>query len=119
MISHVDASSELLWQLTKSHNAHLKTSVNNTRFSNEAGNLTAEHSFKASGLANGATAVDIQELADAAKAATVVNGKKCAGTFRSQVGETKLACAGRADLEKAALARVSALHKAGRVARAN
>lgn len=51
------------------------------------------------GLANGATAVDIQELADAAKAATVVNGKKCAGTFRSQVGETKLACAGRADLE--------------------
>jgi len=49
MISHVDASSELLWQLTKSHNAHLKTSVNNTRFSNEAGNLTAEHSFKASG----------------------------------------------------------------------
>ena len=147
MISHVDASSELLWQLTKNQNAFVKTSVNNTRFSSEAGNVTAEHSFKASGacrrracdamrlhsnvlrrpdddddwtsttrgrdthtaidrcrsrastgIAN-ATTVDIQELAGSAKAGTVVNGKKCAGTFRSQVGETKLACAGRADLE--------------------
>jgi len=50
------------------------------------------------GFANAHT-VDVQELEGSARAATVINGKKCSGTFRSQVGEAKLACAGRGDLE--------------------
>lgn len=52
MISHVEASSDLVWQLTKKHNAFLRTSANGhgeTRFSTESGNVKNVHSYKHSG----------------------------------------------------------------------
>jgi len=52
MISHVDAPSDLLWQLTKKHNAFLRTSAHGhgeTRFSTESGNVKNVHSYKHSG----------------------------------------------------------------------
>lgn len=52
MISHVEASSDLVWQLTKKHNAFLRTSAHGhgeTRFSTESGNVKNVHSYKHSG----------------------------------------------------------------------
>jgi len=93
MISHVQASDDFLWQVTKKHTCftRVSTSGHGARFSAEPGNVTAEVSFKASGLANSKT-IDIQELEGAKRPASTCNGKKLAGTFHSQAGEVK-ACA--------------------------
>lgn len=93
MISHVQASDDFLWQVTKKHTCftRVSTSGHGARFSAEPGNVTAEVSFKASGLANSKT-IDIQELDGAKRPASTCNGKKLAGTFHSQAGEVN-ACA--------------------------
>jgi hypothetical protein len=61
--------------------------------------------------------VDIQELAGAKTPSSTLNGANNKGIFRNQAKAVDAACV-RADLRKKALARVSAIHKAGRVARA-
>jgi len=62
--------------------------------------------------------VDIQELAGAKTPSSTLNGANNKGIFRNQAKAVDAACGFRADLRKKALARVSAIHKAGRVARA-
>ncbi|ABO98844.1 Ribosomal protein L28, component of cytosolic 80S ribosome and 60S large subunit [Ostreococcus lucimarinus CCE9901] len=117
MISHVPASDDFLWQVTKKHNAFTRasTSGHGARFSAEPGNVTAEVSFRASGLANAKT-IDIREHdGGKGKPAATCDGKKLCGSFKSQAGEVKIAAKARPDLEKAALARISAINKAGRV----
>ena len=47
--SHVECSSELVWQCVKKNNAFVRASVNRTRFSAERGNVTNKHSYAASG----------------------------------------------------------------------
>lgn len=70
------------------------------------------------GLANLNNTVDIQELAGAKTPSSTLNGANNKGIFRNQAKAVDAACGSRADLRKKALARVSAIHKAGRVARA-
>ncbi len=93
MISHVQASDDFLWQVTKKHTCftRVSTSGHGARFSAEPGNVTAVVSFTARGLANSKT-IDIQELDGAKRPASTCNGKKLAGTFHSQAGEVN-ACA--------------------------
>ena len=47
--SHVECSSELVWQCVKKNNAYVRASVNRTRFSAERGNVTSKHGFSSSG----------------------------------------------------------------------
>ena len=47
--SHVECSSELVWQCVKKNNAYVRASVNRTRLSAEKGNVTAKHGFSSSG----------------------------------------------------------------------
>ena len=70
------------------------------------------------GIANMNNTVDIQELAGAKTPSSTLNGANNKGIFRNQAKAVDAACANRSDLRKKALARVSAVHKAGRVARA-
>ena len=101
MISHVPASDDFLWQVTKKHNAFTRasTSGHGARFSAEAGNVTAEVSFRASGLANAKT-IDIREHdGGKGKPAATCDGKKLCGSFKSQAGEVKIAAKARPDLE--------------------
>ena len=101
MISHVPASDDFLWQVTKKHNAFTRasTSGHGARFSAEPGNLTAEVSFRASGLANAKT-IDIREHdGGKGKPAATCDGKKLCGSFKSQAGEVKIAAKARPDLE--------------------
>ena len=69
------------------------------------------------GIAN-KTTIDIQELAGTKTPSSTLNGANNKGIFRNQAKAVDAACATRPDLRKKALARVSAIHKAGRVARA-
>jgi hypothetical protein len=57
----VAAPSALVWEVVKKNNAFIRKGRTATGaiFSAEAGNLTNQHSYKASGLANGKT-IDIQ-----------------------------------------------------------
>ena len=101
MISHVPASDDFLWQVTKKHNAFTRasTSGHGARFSAEPGNVTAEVSFRASGLANAKT-IDIREHdGGKGKPAATCDGKKLCGSFKSQAGEVKIAAKARPDLE--------------------
>ena len=101
MISHVPASDDFLWQVTKKHTAFTRTSTSGhgARFTSEPGNLTAEVSFRASGLANART-IDIAEYDNGkGKPAATCDGKKLCGSFKSQAGEVKLAAKARPDLE--------------------
>ena len=115
--SHVECSSELVWQCVKKNNAYVRASVNRTRFSAERGNVTSKHGFSSSGIANNNT-IDIQELAGTKTPSSTLNGANNKGIFRNQAKAVDASCATRPDLRKKALARVSAIHKAGRVARA-
>ena len=116
--AHVECSSELVWQCVKKNNAYVRASVNRTRMSAEKGNVTAKHGFSSSGIANMNNTVDIQELAGAKTPSSTLNDANNKGIFRNQAKAVDAACANRSDLRKKALARVSAVHKAGRVARA-
>ena len=42
-------SDQLVWELVKGHNAFVSKNLHNRWFSNEANNITGEHSYKYSG----------------------------------------------------------------------
>lgn len=104
----------------------MRCSVNHTVLSADPLNLTARHSFSASGIANdravgiseadGAIAVTTKRAKNAgkpAKATQTAASKKAAS--RQLRGLGKLVGGYRPDLKKAALAKLSAIAKAQRV----
>jgi len=122
-------SSDLIWQCIKKHNSKIVTSKNASLYlSSERGNLTNQHSYKYSGLAN-AKSIDIQAdgkrgviLATPAtgsmarrRPATMYNSRKLGSNngrkLAKSVSAQTAASYYRRDLEKAALARVTRIAK--------
>ncbi|KAG0004555.1 hypothetical protein BGZ79_008904 [Entomortierella chlamydospora] len=116
-------SADLTWLLIKKNNSFL-VKRSGVQFSSEAGNLLNKNSFKFSGLANNKT-VDIS-AAPSGRGVVVATKKTSVPAFKPSKGISKVtltkgvrksarAVAGlarngyRADLRKAALARVSAV----------
>ncbi|KIZ02258.1 60S ribosomal protein L28-1 [Monoraphidium neglectum] len=119
-----NVSGQLLWELVKGHNSFVRKNLHGNIFSAEKGNLYAKHSYKYSGIVN-SQAVDIREgatggvdisvkraktVSKPASAVHKVTSKKGArraiAAVRKQVGSY------RPDLQSAAVARVSAVHRA-------
>ncbi|KAG0048030.1 hypothetical protein BGZ83_006955 [Gryganskiella cystojenkinii] len=103
-------SADLTWLLIKNNNSFL-VKRNGVQFSREAGNLLNKNSFKFSGIANKKT-IDIQA---AERGVVVSTNKKSKVTLTKGIRKSARSVAGlarsghRADLRKAALARVSAV----------
>eukprot|EP00195_Chlamydomonas_chlamydogama_P015282 CAMPEP_0202894068 /NCGR_PEP_ID=MMETSP1392-20130828/3520_1 /ASSEMBLY_ACC=CAM_ASM_000868 /TAXON_ID=225041 /ORGANISM="Chlamydomonas chlamydogama, Strain SAG 11-48b" /LENGTH=126 /DNA_ID=CAMNT_0049578619 /DNA_START=75 /DNA_END=455 /DNA_ORIENTATION=+ len=122
-------SSALVWQVIRNNNSFLRKGLNGSLFSAEAGNLANKHSYKFSGLANPKT-VDISLKGDdvtfsVARNKTAKQPKKSKYTCvikknarRALKSVGKQVGSYRADLKKAALGRLSALHKSLRVKKA-
>ncbi|KAG0200018.1 60S ribosomal protein L28 [Mortierella sp. GBA30] len=108
-------SADLTWLLIKNNNSFL-VKRSGVQFSSEAGNLLNKNSFKYSGIANKKT-VDV--AAAASGRGVVVSTKKSKGinkvTLTKGIRKSAKSVAGltragyRADLRKAALARVAAV----------
>ncbi|KAG0252756.1 hypothetical protein BG011_006815 [Mortierella polycephala] len=104
-------SADLTWLLIKNNNSFL-VKRSGVQFSSEAGNLLNQNSFKYSGLANKKT-IDI--AAAPSGRGVVVSTKKSKVTLTKGIRKSARSVAGlarsgyRADLRKAALARVSAI----------
>jgi large subunit ribosomal protein L28e len=112
------------------NNAFLRSSVNGTVLSADPLNLTARHSYSASGIANdravgiaaapgGGVAVTTKRPRSASKPVSALSTAASKKSARRQLrGLAKLASGYRPDLKKAALAKLSAVAKAQRVAAA-
>ncbi|KAF9917342.1 hypothetical protein FBU30_000797 [Linnemannia zychae] len=104
-------SADLTWLLIKNNNSFL-VKRSGVQFSTEAGNLLNKNSFKYSGIANKKT-VDVS--AAPSGRGVVVSTPKTKVTLTKGVRKSARSVAGltragyRADLRKAALARVSAI----------
>ncbi|KAF9911052.1 hypothetical protein EC991_004925 [Linnemannia zychae] len=104
-------SADLTWLLIKNNNSFL-VKRSGVQFSSEAGNLLNKNSFKFSGLANKKT-IDI--AAAASGRGVVVSTPKTKVTLTKGIRKSARSVAGltragyRADLRKAALARVAAV----------
>lgn len=120
-----NVSPQLLWELVKGHNSFIRKNLHGNIFSAEKGNLYAKHSYKFSGVANDkyidvresktAGAVDLslarpKHFAKPAAAKHTATSKK--GARRAIAGVRKQVASYRKDLEKAAVARASAVHRA-------
>lgn len=133
--SVVECSPDLTWALVAKNNVFIRRSRSATRqkcfrsFSAEAANVTSEHKFKFSGLANdvavGVNAFkypkDYSKKQNATAVAVIVGGKttKVAGIFQQQAKAVADAvAASRPDLTVAALAKLSAVQRGLRVAAA-
>merc|ERR1712063_80301 len=123
-------SDQLVWELVKGHNAFVNKNLHNRWFSKEANNITGEHNYKFSGIAN-SKAVNVSPADNAvvlsktkptkgkgkpAKANYSVTMKK--DVRRMQKSIAKEIDAFRPDLKKASLAKLSAVHKSLRVIKA-
>ncbi|KAF8943941.1 hypothetical protein BGZ47_004867 [Haplosporangium gracile] len=104
-------SADLTWLLIKNNNSFL-VKRSGVQFSSEAGNLLNKNSFKFSGIANKKT-IDI--TAAASGRGVVVSTPKSKVTLTKGIRKSARSVAGltragyRADLRKAALARVAAV----------
>ncbi|KAF9148978.1 hypothetical protein BG015_009239 [Linnemannia schmuckeri] len=104
-------SADLTWLLIKNNNSFL-VKRSGVQFSSEAGNLLNKNSFKFSGIANKKT-IDI--AAAASGRGVVVSTPKTKVTLTKGIRKSARSVAGltragyRADLRKAALARVAAV----------
>merc|ERR1712226_684958 len=125
-----NVSDQLVWELVKGQNAFLNKNLHNRWFSKERCNLTGVHSYKYSGLANskavGVSAGDQAVIVTKSKA-TKGKGKPAKGTasttmkkdVRRMAKALKAEVGGyRPDLEKASLAKLSAVQKSLRVIKA-
>lgn len=122
-------SSALVWELVKNYNCFMKSNLNGTLLTAEAGNLYNKHSYKFSGLVDAKT-VDVKADGDAVRlsigrpknAAKPKVSKHSIALKRNAARVNKAAVATvsafRPDLTYAAKARASAVSKSLRVKKA-
>merc|ERR1711966_560897 len=78
-------SDQLVWELVKGHNAFVNKNLHNRWFSKEANNITGEHSYKFSGIAN-SKAMNVAPADNAVVLSKTKPAKaKCAVTMKKDV----------------------------------
>ena len=126
--SHVDCSPDLTWALVQKQNVFVRRSRSATRqkafrsFSAEKNNLYSLHTFKFSGIASPSVGIHATAGDKNPTAVTVSVGEtntSVKGIFQQQAKAVVGLCGARKDLQVPALARLSAVQKSCRVAKAS